>query len=92
LRDPALFPIDPNGNLTTKTEGTDVWGYEWNARNELTRVTKNSVEQARFSYDPQGRRVEKVAGGVTTTFTYDADDILRENRGSAVLKYTGPRS
>jgi RHS repeat-associated protein len=73
-----LFPIDSNGNLSTKTEGTDLWGYEWNANNELTRVTKNSVEQARFSYDPLGRRVEKVAGGVTTSYTYDEDDLLRE--------------
>jgi len=82
-----LFAIDSNGNLTQKTEGSDTWGYEWNARNELTRVTKNSVEQARFSYDPLGRRVEKVAGGITTAFSYDGDSILREVRGSAILKY-----
>ena len=35
--------------------------------------TKNGVEQARFSYDPLGRRVEKVAGGVTTSYTYDGE-------------------
>jgi RHS repeat-associated protein len=82
-----LFPIDSNGNLTQKTEGTDVWGYEWSANNELTRVTKNSVEQARFSYDPLGRRVEKVASGVTTTYTYDGDDIIREVRGATTLRF-----
>ena len=60
----ATYTYDSNGNLNTKTEGTDTWAYEWNAENQLTRVTKNSVEQARFSYDPLGRRVEKVAGGV----------------------------
>ena len=59
----ASYTYDPNGNLTTKTEGTDTWGYDWNAENQLTRVTKNGVELARFSYDPIGRRVEKVAGG-----------------------------
>ena len=85
--EPRQIPIDSNGNLNTKTEGTDSWGYEWNARDELTRVTKNSVEQARFSYDPIGRRVEKVAGGVTTSYTYDAEAVLREMRGSAVLRY-----
>jgi RHS repeat-associated protein len=86
-----LFPIDSNGNLTQKTEGTDVWGYEWNANNELTRVTKNSVEQARFAYDPMGRRVEKVAGGVTTTYAYDRLQVVREVRGSNTLKYVhGP--
>jgi RHS repeat-associated protein len=85
--DPHKIPIDPNGNLTTKTEGTDTWGYEWNARNQLTRVTKNSVEQARFAYDPLGRRVEKVEGGVTTSYTYQVAEILREVRDSTTLKY-----
>jgi RHS repeat-associated protein len=84
---PLEIPIDPNGNLTSKTEGTDTWGYEWNALNQLTRVTKNSVEQARFSYDPLGRRVEKVAGGVTASYTYDDEDVLREARGATTLKY-----
>ena len=49
------------------------------------------MEQARFSYDPAGRRVEKVAGGVTIAYTYDRIDILREVRGSTTLKYVhGP--
>ena len=64
-----------------------MWGYEWNARDDLTRVLKNGVEQARFAYDPAGRRVEKVAGGVTTSYTYDGEDILREARGGTTLKY-----
>lgn len=67
--DPHKIPIDPNGNLLSKVDGTDAWGYEWNARNELSRVTRNSAEIARFVYDPKGRRVE-VAGGVTTSYTY----------------------
>ena len=81
------YTYDSNGNLITKTEGTDVWGYEWNSNNELTRVTKNSIEQARFSYGPRGRRVEKVAGGVTTGYVYDREDIIREVRGASTFKY-----
>ena len=89
--DPHKIPIDPNGNLTTKTEGTDTWVYSWNALNQLTRVTKNSVEQARFAYDPLGRRVEKVAAGVTTAYTYDGLATLRQNEGALSLKYVnGP--
>ena len=89
--DPHKVPIDPNGNLTTKTEGADTWTYTWNAENQLTRVTKNTVEQARFSYDPFGRRVEKVASGVTTSYTYDGETILRELRGASVFRYVhGP--
>jgi RHS repeat-associated protein len=64
---------------------------EWNADNQLTRVTKNAVEQARFKYDPRGRRVEKTAGAVTATWVYDGDDMLRESRGATTLKYSlGP--
>ena len=58
---------------------------------ELKRVLKNSVEQARFAYDPIGRRVEKVAGGVTSSWTYDGADILRQISGGTTLKYVhGP--
>jgi RHS repeat-associated protein len=89
--DPHKVPIDPNGNLTSKVEGTDTWTYTWNAENQLVRVEKNGVEIARFAYDPAGRRVEKVAGGVTTSYTYDSEDIVREIRGGTALKYVqGP--
>jgi RHS repeat-associated protein len=86
----ATYSYDSNGNLTQKVEGTDTWTYEWDAENHLKRVLKNSVEQARFAYDPLGRRVEKVAG-VTTTYTYDDEAILREISGATTLKYVhGP--
>ena len=60
---------------------------EWNAENQLKRVLKNAVEQARFAYDPMRRRVEKIAGGMTTTFTYDLGNILRLAGGGTTLKY-----
>jgi RHS repeat-associated protein len=88
----ATQTYDLNGNLTAKTEGADTWGYEWNAENELTRVTKNSVERARFSYDALGRRVEKVAVGVTATYTYAGGDVLRSISGGSTLSFVhGPR-
>jgi RHS repeat-associated protein len=89
--DPLPVTIDPNGNLTQKVEGADTWIYEWNAENQLKRVLKNSVEQARFAYDPLGRRVEMVAGAVTTSWAYDGRAILREQKGVAVRHYVhGP--
>jgi RHS repeat-associated protein len=83
----ATYTYDANGNLSQKVEGPDTWGYEWNPENQLTRVTKNSVEQARFKYDPLARRLEKVVGGTTTSWTYQGQDIFREVRGSTTLKY-----
>jgi len=85
------YSYDPNGNLAQRFDGTDTWTYEWNAENELKRVVKNGVEQARFAYDPNGRRVTKVAAGVTTDWTYAGEDMLRETRGATTLKYVhGP--
>ena len=89
--DPLEIPIDSNGNVLCKVDGADTWTYEWNAENDLTRVLKNNIEQARFACDPSGRRVEKVAAGVTTNYTYAGFNVLRETRSGATLKYVqGP--
>jgi RHS repeat-associated protein len=74
----ATYTYDANGNLATKTEGSDNWVYTWNAENQLTKVEKNGVEVARFAYDPTGRRVERMVAGETHTYTYDVIDVLRE--------------
>jgi YD repeat-containing protein len=87
----ATYTYDPNGNLTQKVEGPDTWVYEWNAKNQLKRVLKNSVEQARFAYDAIGRRVEKITSSAVTHYTYERGDILREVQGSTTVKYVhGP--
>ncbi|HEX9724518.1 MAG TPA: RHS repeat-associated core domain-containing protein [Vicinamibacteria bacterium] len=66
-------------------------GIEWNAENQLIEVLENETTIATFEYDPLGRRVEKVAGSTTTTFTYDAEDILREITGATTTYYVhGP--
>jgi RHS repeat-associated protein len=90
--EPASYAHDPNGNLVSKVDGATTWGYEWNAENQLKRVTKDGAEVARFAYDPLGRRVEKVAGGITYSYLYDGQDILKETRsGGTVYTYVhGP--
>jgi RHS repeat-associated protein len=83
--DPLKIPIDPNGNLASKTEGSDTWGYEWDAENQLKRVTKNGAEVARFAYDAFGRRVEKVVVGVVHGYSYDGHNILRETGANGTV-------
>jgi RHS repeat-associated protein len=83
----ATFTYDSNGNMATKVDATGSWTYEWNAENRLTRVLKNGSEVARYAYDPLGRRVEKVASGVTTTSLYDGEDILRQTVGTNATTY-----
>jgi RHS repeat-associated protein len=86
------YAHDANGNMTARTEGGVAWGYEWNSENQLVRVTRNSADVARFSYDPLGRRITKTAGGLTTTYAYDGIDIARETRsdGTAYRYLHGP--
>jgi YD repeat-containing protein len=75
------FSYDPNGNLATKTEAGASWSYEWNAENQLARVTKNGAEVARYAYDPLGRRIAVTPGPASTEpprrFLYDGEDVLR---------------
>jgi RHS repeat-associated protein len=87
------YTYDANGNLATKDEGSDVWSYAWNARNELVTVAKNGSVVARFAYDPLGRRIQKVAGDVSTSYVYDGEDIIRETRsnGTGYRYIHGPR-
>ena len=81
------FPL----RVAAASQTPHVFCIEWNPETQLTRVTKNSVEQARFKYDPKGRRVERVAGGLTAGYTYGSEDVLREVRGATTLKYVhGP--
>jgi len=75
---PIRIAIDPNGNLIQKVGNGATWTYEWNAENQLTRVMKDSVEVATFSYDPSGRRIEKAVGGRHHAYLYDALGILQE--------------
>lgn len=85
---PATFDYDANGNLISKVEGANTWTYEWTVENQLKRVLKNGAEVARFTYDPLGRRVQKIAGGVTRTYLYDGQDIARETlTGSSTAAY-----
>jgi RHS repeat-associated protein len=84
----TAYTYDANGNLTTKTEGSDIWTYTWNARNELIKIEKNGIEVVRFAYDPLGRRIEKVATGLSTSFTYHGSDVIRELKSDGtVFKY-----
>jgi YD repeat-containing protein len=81
------YGYDAHGNMTSKVDGSGNWTYEWNAQNQLVRVTKDGLEVARFSYDPLGRRVRKVAGGVTYSYVYSGMDILQETVAATTYRY-----
>jgi RHS repeat-associated protein len=82
----ANLGYDSNGNLTSKNDSSGAWIYQWNAENQLTRVLKDTVEVARFVYDPLGRRISKTAGTTATQYLYDRQDILQVTSGASVRR------
>jgi RHS repeat-associated protein len=85
---PTSYTYDANGNLTSD----GIRSFEWDAVNQLARVTQGGIELARFVYDAWGKRAQKVAGGVTRTYIYDGDDVIEERLSSGpVYRYVhGP--
>jgi RHS repeat-associated protein len=74
----AAYSHDANGNLTFDGSKT----YHWDSENRLVKVTQGATELARFVYDGWGRRVQKIAGGVTWTYVLDGAHVVQE-RSSA---------
>jgi RHS repeat-associated protein len=70
----SSYTYDANGNLTA--DGTKT--YFWNALNQLVEVKEGPTTIATFEYDGKGRRTKKIAGGITRTYIYDAEDIVEE--------------
>jgi len=58
---------------TTALPGTSVpWSFAYDAENRQTSATSPLGAATSYSYDGDGRRVQKTSGGVTTTYVYDA--------------------
>lgn len=93
----GLIVPDDNQTLTYDLDGNltfdGVWCYEWDAENRLAAMTMTNVAniansnrlKLEFTYDYQGRRVEKVVktwngstfgNAVTTRFVYDGWNLL----------------
>jgi RHS repeat-associated protein len=84
----TTYTYDFNGNLV----GDGTRTYEWDAENRLIAVKQGAATLASFAYDGAGRRVQKVAAGVTTTYAYDGDGVIEERRSpGTTLRYVrGP--
>lgn len=79
------YSYDLNGNLTKKQN--KVSGarkeYFWNARNQLVKVDRYADAGATvpstttsYSYDPLGRRINKIVDGVQERFVYDGWNLI----------------
>jgi len=92
----ALNPQQPStvplGVRVSLGEEAPNLGIQWDAENRLIRVLQGATELASFTYDGQGKRAQKVAGGVARTYIYNGAEILeeRQNPGITVRYFHGP--
>jgi RHS repeat-associated protein len=69
---PVAYTHDANGNITGI--GSKVLTY--NQNNRLIRVEEISMVLGEYTYNGEGQRIIKTAGGVTTVFHYDFNGNL----------------
>jgi RHS repeat-associated protein len=87
----ASYTYDSNGNMLTKTVGSNTTTYAWDFENRLTSVAlPGSGATVTFKYDPMGRRINKSSSAGTSTFAYDGDNLIEETNstGAVVARYS----
>jgi RHS repeat-associated protein len=71
----STYGYDENGALKKKTDGLVPTTYEWNANQELTRVTKALLEKTDFVYAPDGTRMARISPGGVATLSIEGQEI-----------------
>ena len=66
----TTFSYDNNGNLVTKTLGSNITNYSWDFNDMLTQVTNNGNTYT-YRYDALGSRVAKIVNSVETRYIGD---------------------
>ncbi|MGH7887625.1 MAG: RHS repeat-associated core domain-containing protein, partial [Candidatus Binatia bacterium] len=81
----ANIGFNAEGQTTSKTDTSGTVAYQWDARGRLTQATLPNSQVVSYGYDALGRRANRAANNVTTTFQYDGADVVidRESGGSA---------
>jgi RHS repeat-associated protein len=83
---------DANGNVTSDGVRT----FEWDAEDRLVRVLVSGIEVVRFAYDGNGRRRQRVAGGVTSDYlvgdSHVAEERLSGGLSGTIRYFHGPQT
>ena len=82
------FTHDTNGNMTSRTDGTDTYDYIWDDQNRLVGVELNSSPVVSYEYDSASRMIQRVEGGTTTNYHWDGWDLIREEKAGVINETT----
>jgi RHS repeat-associated protein len=74
---------DANGNMATRTRGSDALLYHWDVSDRLTKVDKNGATQATFVYDENGHRLKKTDASGTTYYVSQQYEVFVPAGGGA---------
>jgi RHS repeat-associated protein len=88
----ATFTYDADGNLISKTEGSNTWTYTYDDENRLVGVTAPNGTWT-YQYDALGNRIATIQNGQRTDYLLDPTglgDVIAEYDGSGnlVARYT----
>ncbi|WP_431931220.1 RHS repeat-associated core domain-containing protein [Nonomuraea jabiensis] len=73
---------DEAGNLSNDGAFT----YTWNARGQLVSVSDGTVTTT-LGYDPVGRRIGSTAGGATTSFRFNGNELIAQTGADGSASY-----
>lgn len=77
--------FDPNGNLTTVTEGGQTSSFTWDGRDRLARIEQpGTVASFTYAFD---RRLNKTTNGSAIQFLFDDFDIAQQVEVSGTTSY-----
>lgn len=84
----ATYGYDANGNMTSKSEGSNFWRYTWDNENRLGQASTRK-QSVRYKYDALGRRIERNVGSgkESTKFIHDGLDVLADDNSGTLTKY-----
>ncbi|QDE39877.1 RHS repeat-associated core domain-containing protein [Luteibacter pinisoli] len=80
--------VDARGNTTSDVLASGTFGYGYNQRNRMTVVLQNGTTVGMYVLNALGQRIQKTAGGVTTSFDYTEDSqLIGEASGTTTRDY-----
>ena len=79
------YTFDNNGNQLSEVEGGLVTQFQYDMKNQLSRIDypSNSINQ--FTYNYSGQRIAKKDNSLTKTYLYDGSSSLMETDGKGVV-------
>jgi len=89
------FTYASDGCLSTKSDGTDTWTYDWDYERRLKAFKKNSATLVEYAYSPTGtRRYSSDSTLGVTNYFYSGNHVLADYTSNWTLEKSyilGPR-